>query len=335
MAIPTSNLSSTGLSNPINLKDGTSILQPGHPPGSTGRGRPRGVLLAWNSPGHQMMVSGSVREVASDIPGWLFTPMLDFDHSGDPKPGGGDAFESLEYLTKAEDFTFANAAGKCHIDVPGGQIIHFMRDAYQAERTAYELSLEHILSNGAEAAQLLQENIRFHFDHPIRDQMFTTPASFARIRKRLAAALHTLQDSFSKGHVERDDKLVIQRIHVWDKENKAHHSDDDSSWTSPPNANIWDPKPTDAAGIERSPLGKAAVAAGAELLRCVYRSARAGMGNSRSRFRHDSWGSWVPRFFTHVLPIGLRPAEEKERQQHEEQLRQEREERIEHNMMKR
>src|ERR1700694_5198133 len=135
MAIPTSNLSSTGLSNPINLKDGTSILQPGHPPGSTGRGRPRGVLLAWNSPGHQMMVSGSVCGVASDIPGWLFAPMLDFDHSGDPKPGGGDAFESLEYLTKAEDFTFANAAGKCHIDVPGGQIIHFMRDAYQAERT--------------------------------------------------------------------------------------------------------------------------------------------------------------------------------------------------------
>ena len=162
LSIPHSNQGPTCAElNPVDIKDGTSALLAGHPPGPTGRQWRREVLLAWNSPGHQMMVSGSIRDVASDVPGWLFGPMLNFDHSGNPRPGA-EALESLEYLTKAEDFTFANLTGEFDITIPGGQVVHFMRDPFQPERAAYELSLEHILGNGAEATEILQDRIRYH-----------------------------------------------------------------------------------------------------------------------------------------------------------------------------
>jgi hypothetical protein len=340
MSIPHSNQGPTcAVCNPVDIKDGTLTLLPGNPPGPTGRTGPTGrkwrreVLLAWNSPGHQMMVSGSIRDVASDVPGWLFGPLLDFDHSGNPRPGA-DALESLEYLTKAEDFTFANAAGECTITVAGGQVVHFMRDPFQPERIAYGLSLEHILSNGADAAEILQGRIRFHYDHSIIGSVLNTPDFYAPVRRHLAAALHTLQDSFSPGHVKRDEALVIQAIFVWDEQNKTHHESDDASWTSPPNPNRWSPRDTDAAGIERSPLGKAAVAAGAELLRCVYRAAKPGIGNGRARFRQDALRTWVPRYFSHILPPGLRQDESKALQEREDKWRQEQQRRIEHNLDK-
>ena len=127
-----------------------------------------------------------------------------------------------------------------------------------------------------------------------------------------------------------DDQLIIQAIFVWDEENKTHHASDDASWTSPPNPNRWNPRDTDAAGIERSPLGKAAVAAGADLLRCVYRAAEPGLGNARARFRQDAWGSLVPRYFSHALPLGLRPEEKKALERRKEMLQLQEQRRIEH-----
>jgi hypothetical protein len=303
----------------------------GRAPRTTGISGLPGVLVAWNSPGHEVMATGSIRNVASDVPGWLFGPMLE----------SASAEDSLQYLVKAEDFTAANALGACKIDVKGGQIVHFMRDPFQPELEAYALSVEHILTNGANASRALQPSIRFYYDHPRLAQM-TTSAHFAPVRRYLAAALHTLQDSFSPGHVGRDDKLIIQSIFVWDEDNKKHHESDDAAWTSPPNENLWLSKPTDLAGIEGSPLGKASVAAGAQLIRCVYQAASGGIGDAKQRFRNIAARDLIVPFLSHALPPGLRPAEQKKLRENQEKERQERlewekrnRERIERNWDKR
>jgi hypothetical protein len=46
--------------------------------------------------------------------------------------------------------------------------------------------------------------------------------------EKLGAALHTLEDSYAPGHVQRGDDGVIEDVHIWDDENR--NRDDSKKW---------------------------------------------------------------------------------------------------------
>ena len=145
-----------------------------------------------------------------------------------------------------------------------GQKHHFMRDASQTPREAYDAAVDWIFGETREAIRVFRESQKAlgRYSH---DPTFSpTTYYFDAINNHLGNALHSLQDSFARGHVERDSNMVITDIFVYDNENKKPaqpgrlpHEEYDKAWQ-------------DANG-RLTKIGVAAVQASQSLLKCfVY-----------------------------------------------------------------
>ena len=155
----------------------------------------------------------------------------------------------LWLMNVCQDIDEGNILGKCGIEVPGGQVAHFMADTGQPKAEAYDKAFARIWKETFEAWEWFKrgfpENKPEHspggFLGVLEKIAEYNPVTLAykgakevveeveiqNAQKHLARALHCLQDSFSPAHTFREPgSLVIQEIFPWDKYNKEEHEDD-------------------------------------------------------------------------------------------------------------
>jgi hypothetical protein len=143
-----------------------------------------------------------------------------------------------------QDISLGNAAGLCGVEVPGGQVAHFMRDSRETPSHAYDRCLGHIrdscidswrafraafpnkpVENGGHHNLLRELAGKLHLVEPVH--FIKDAIAFLDGQKKLARALHTLQDAFSPAHVLRDSQgRAISDIYTWDDANKHPRPED-------------------------------------------------------------------------------------------------------------
>jgi hypothetical protein len=155
----------------------------------------------------------------------------------------------LWLMNVCQDIDEGNILGKCGIEVPGGQVAHFMADTGQPKAEAYDKAYARIRKETFEAWEWFRkgfpENKPQHHHGGVLGVLEKVaeynPVTLAykgvkevveeteilNAQKHMARALHTLQDSFSPAHTLRDvQSLVIQEIFPWDPYNKDEHDND-------------------------------------------------------------------------------------------------------------
>jgi hypothetical protein len=106
-----------------------------------------------------------------------------------------------------------------------GQVRHFMRStAGTAASVAFVNSMGWIRNHLTDARRQFEDAL--YKDYGI----FTLSSNLEDFYDgvtNLAEGLHTVEDSYAPGHVQRSPSLhnIIQDIHYWDKENKEAHGD--------------------------------------------------------------------------------------------------------------
>ena len=155
----------------------------------------------------------------------------------------------LWLMNVCQDVDEGNILGKCGIEVPGGQVAHFMADDRQPKAEAYDKAFARIWNETFESWHWFKkafpekkpEHHHGGFLGVLEKVADYNPVTLAykgvkevveevenlNAQKHLARALHCLQDSFSPAHTLRDaQSLVIKEIFAWDDYNKKEHEND-------------------------------------------------------------------------------------------------------------
>lgn len=214
---------------------------------STGMDGIPGTVVAWNWEGHGRLTAAAIDDLRKQLP-----PNIQ---------------EILRWVgtgrqTQNRDLTDIPSLGHW---TPEGQRHHFMKYGNQKDQDAYKVAVDWIFDEATTAAQLLSRLLgprRRYQEHG--DWGFGTEQD--SVGPHLGNALHSLQDSFSPGHVQRDTDLVIRGINIYDEENKhptapgkLGHAAYDETWKTPDGS--------------LSPLGQAAADASVVLLLFFLRTA--------------------------------------------------------------
>jgi len=177
------------------------------------------------------------------------------------------SLSSLWFMDNCQDITLGNAvptvatglthvpligtplrqAGICGVEVPGGQITHFMRDHGQDKHAAYKLSFDQIWNTSCRAWSLFKsaypEPPPEHHHHGllgVLEKVYEySPVGLAVKGVKavvhegeklggeyyLGRALHTLQDSFSPAHTQRvfGEPWTILDVYEYSMENRNPH----------------------------------------------------------------------------------------------------------------
>jgi hypothetical protein len=225
-------------------------------PGPTGLKAIPGKKVAWDWQGHGRLTLEATKldDIAAD--GTLVGVVRKFI----------TAIDFGAWDVQAYDISWANVLGAIGIQIPGGQVIHFMRDEGQSELEAYNLSVNWIMDMGAKASQNYRTYLSLQQKKDPRFRSIEDSGkSLTLTAWQLAGALHTVQDSFTPAHVSRDSSLAITKIRIWDDENKKTHKRLDKGWKG-------------------SPLAGASTRASEWLIKCVAVAAQG--PHSELYFRH-------------------------------------------------
>ncbi|HVS37768.1 MAG TPA: hypothetical protein VMS17_19555 [Gemmataceae bacterium] len=157
---------------------------------------------------------------------------------------------ALWAMDVCQDIDKGNILGMCGVDVPGGQVAHFMADSGQAKADAYKAAVDRIREESAHSWEWFRkgfpEKQPEHHHHGFFGGLLDAVAEYNPVTlaykgakevveeveildgaRHLSRALHALQDSFSPAHTLRHgESLVIQEIFAWDPYNKGKHDDD-------------------------------------------------------------------------------------------------------------
>jgi hypothetical protein len=223
---------------------GTSALTRHYVPKTTGMDAMPGTKIVWNMPGHYFLASRAVDDVLKSLPAnlkWIKR-----------------CLNLVAKETTIRDITDVLILGHW---LKFGQKHHFMRDKSQSEQDAYDAAVAWIFGEAREAVKVLRAVLLWK--RPLgggsNSDIYIGADDSTEIDTHLGNALHSLQDSFAPGHVDRTKTLLIIGIHVYDAENKKTHAAFDESWQLP------DGSP--------SALGQAALEASQMLLKCFIYSA--------------------------------------------------------------
>jgi hypothetical protein len=130
-------------------------------------------------------------------------------------------FEDLPALVQEQDLHIGNIPGIGEHLEKNAQVRHFMRS--HETTTVHDAFLDsraHIWKNLYYAWFYMRKGV---YDKPHWYDFFYDAAvsDFHKGIDYLAAALHTVEDSYAPGHVQRNSVSgVIEDIHYWDKDNK-------------------------------------------------------------------------------------------------------------------
>jgi hypothetical protein len=241
----------------------------------------RGKKVTWNWEGHGVLTKDALAELRKKLPPG-FLPIL--------KWVDGVASDT-QFRDVADVFTAGHwtAAGQKH---------HFMRDAGQTGRQAYDAAVKWICDETLQAAKFLKQRLYLENENYLEKSLEGVTMGDkswvfeALIKDHLGNALHSLQDSFAPGHVVRDSNLVIVQINVYDKQNrdpteagKLPHEEYDKVWKAP-NGSL-------------TPLGKASVSASAALVSILLVSAIA--ADTESRFNSLKQESLISKYLKTIL----------------------------------
>jgi hypothetical protein len=228
----------------------------------------------------------------------------------------------LWLMNVCQDIDLGNAVGKaadllkCGIELPGGQVAHFMRDKNQRPVEAYQLSRSRIrkcsldawmffkiafpmqLPEGWKGTAQKVASVVTHVVVPVLGP--AEGAANLNAQKHLARALHCLQDSFSPAHTKRDrppvptatnayTSMVIRDVYNWDKANKEPNPA--TGW---PGHADYD-KPTYAES--RTYYLQPAINASAELIACVIGNAQGTKGTCETAL-DNLLNDVLPKHFT-------------------------------------
>jgi hypothetical protein len=160
----------------------------------------------------------------------------------------------LWLMNVCQDIDEGNILGKCGIEVPGGQVAHFMRDTGQAQAVAYSKAYKRIWDESYHSWTWFQKAfpekkpehhrggflgaLESAYDHTVGAVVggvkeVVEEAEMVPAQIHLARALHAFQDSFSPAHTLRDvGSGVISDVYVWDESNKKQHGDWPGHWNN-------------------------------------------------------------------------------------------------------
>lgn len=200
--------------------------------------------------GHEALTKESVKAALRDLPAklnWVRVYLADTDV--------GSVYRDMDDIFNGGHWS------------PDGQKHHFMRFRGQSPLDAYNVGLGWIHDNAYTAAKRLREI----WQQPRRG------VQPIYINEPLGDALHTVQDSYSLGHVSRKkmgDNWIIDDIFIYDAANQKTHRALDKRW-------------------EADDLGNEAIIAGRELVRIVVVS---------SLMKKDAgeWLKWKSLWETYV-----------------------------------
>jgi hypothetical protein len=235
---------------------GTSALTCNSVHKSTGLAAIPGTKIVWNMPGHYFIASQAVSNVLKGLP---------------PNLRWINRYLNLTAKeTRIRDVTDVLILGHW---LKFGQKHHFMRDQSQSDKEAYDAAVGWIFGETKEAVKVLRTILLWKQPRGGSDDsdLFFGPSPSMEIDTHLGNALHSLQDSFAPGHVDRTKTLLITGIHVYNAENKKTHHAYDESWK--------------LADGTLSPLGQAALEASQLLLKCfIYSSVEPELSRSDATF---------------------------------------------------
>lgn len=135
-------------------------------------------------------------------------------------------FDDMPGMVQREDIHIGNIPVVGQYLESDAQVRHFMRSTETTtQREAYLKSRKHIWDNLCLAWRHMRKGI-FHQKHWYDFLYNSSFSDFDDGIENLAAALHTIEDSYAPGHVKRNiSSGVIEEIHYWDKENKTASKD--------------------------------------------------------------------------------------------------------------
>jgi len=128
-----------------------------------------------------------------------------------------------------------------------GQAEHFQAFQYQKQIQAFRWGLGKIFTNTNNAIRKFRDwplSSKFReYELFEEDNHNYKDTNYAReIANLLAHGIHTLQDSFSPAHVQREwdgDKLKIRKITVWREQTEAEHKAGDQDWHDQHDGHSW------------------------------------------------------------------------------------------------
>jgi hypothetical protein len=138
----------------------------------------------------------------------------------------------LARIVVEEDVHLGNIPGKGERLEHDSQVRHFMRsrDDVTSDQ-AYFASRAYIKGHLVEAADALGGSLAdaHGFWEKVGDAFDLSAggrgAFFRDGLKHLGAALHTLQDSYAPGHVQRNASEIIEKVNIWNPDNQNAHDD--------------------------------------------------------------------------------------------------------------
>jgi hypothetical protein len=205
-------------------------------------------------PGHETLTNESVKAAVRDFP-----PSLNWVRYYLADTMVGSVYRDVDDILNGGHWS------------PEGQKHHFMRFPGQRPLDAYKEALGWIHYNAYTAAKRLREI----WQQP-RRRVYPV-----YINEPLGDALHTVQDSYSRGHVSRKkvgDAWIIDDIFIYDAANQKTHRELDERWKT-------------------DDLGKEAIVAGRELIRIVVKSSLMKMDAGEWLKWKSLWETYVSVFF--------------------------------------
>jgi hypothetical protein len=158
------------------------------------------------------------RDVAAAVPN---SPVANFDIA--------KLLVDLPAIVVNEDVHLGNIPGHGETFEPGrSQVRHFMRSnesisSTEALYASREYMQDHLVKSWTSFAEALRDPHGFweNVGNLFADSQGGRGFAFRDARKNLGAALHTIQDSYAPGHVERMfGTEIIVRVNIWDKDNQ-------------------------------------------------------------------------------------------------------------------
>jgi hypothetical protein len=143
----------------------------------------------------------------------------------------GNLFGNLPALVVNEDVHMGNIPNVGEALEHDSQVRHFMRSRAEVTSTeAYFASrayiLNHLISSWSSFNTALRDpKGAWESFSRLWGPNYCQAKDFAEGLKQLAAALHTLEDSYAPGHVRRSDAEVIEKVNIWNEENQTAHDD--------------------------------------------------------------------------------------------------------------
>jgi hypothetical protein len=139
-------------------------------------------------------------------------------------------FYALPAIVVTEDVHLGNIPNVGGALEPDSQVRHFMRSAtgvssWEAYLASRAYIWNRLIRSWSYFRYSLSDNtqkVRWSNDftappEPVCGPCFNVGLHF------LGAALHTLQDSYAPGHVQRSGQEVIEKVHIWDTQNQNPH----------------------------------------------------------------------------------------------------------------